>query len=471
MADCKARLIKAESLITSLSKEKTRWKALSEQLTVDLVNLTGDILISAGLIAYLGAFNSLYRDEILAIWVKLSTERNIPNSGKFSLIATLGDPVEIRQWNLWALPSDDFSIDNAIITKTARRWPLFIDPQGQANKWIRNLGKDEKLQVLKFSDGKYLKHLEGAIRNGSPIMIENVGEELDPAIEPLLQKQIVKRGASYNIKIGDAVIEYDMKFRFYLTTKLRNPHYLPEVSTKVTILNFMITFEGLADQLLGITVEKENPDLQQKKEQLVIDAANNKKKLAEIEESILKTLQETEDILGDEAGILVLSNASVVSIEINKQQEIAAKTEIEIDEARIGYQPIAMTVSGLFFCIQELAFIDPMYQYSMGFFVALYRVAIDEAKPSDELEERLEFLRVEFLASLYRNICRSLFEKDKPIFSMLLTFKLLDMKGELNGTDLRFLLTGGVSAGGDQEPCPAPWMSEQAWNEMDRACA
>jgi len=210
-------------------------------------------------------------------------------------------------------------------------------------------------------------------------MIENVGEELDPAIEPLLQKQIVKRGASYNIKIGDSIIEYDMKFRFYLTTKLRNPHYLPEVSTKVTILNFMITFEGLADQLLGITVEKENPDLQQKKEQLVIDAANNKKKLAEIEESILKTLQETEDILGDEAGILVLSNASVVSVEINKQQEIAAKTEIEIDEARIGYQPIAMTVSGLFFCIQELAFIDPMYQYSMGFFVALYRVAIDEA--------------------------------------------------------------------------------------------
>jgi len=121
-------LIKAESLITSLSKEKTRWKQLSEDLSVDLVNLTGDILVSAGLIAYLGAFNSLYRDEILAIWVQLSTDRKIPNSGKFSLSKTLGDPVEIRQWNLWSLPSDDFSVDNAIITKTARRWPLFIDP-------------------------------------------------------------------------------------------------------------------------------------------------------------------------------------------------------------------------------------------------------------------------------------------------------------------------------------------------------
>jgi dynein heavy chain, axonemal len=167
---------------------------------------------------------------------------------------------------------------------------LFIDPQGQANKWIKNLGKDKKIKVLKFTDNNYLKYLEACIRQGIPVLVENVGTDLDPAIEPLLQKQIVKRGASYNIKIGDATIEYDMRFRFYLTTKLRNPHYLPEVSTKVTLLNFMITFEGLSDQLLGIVVEKENPELQMKKENLVVESANNKKKLAEIEEQILKTL-------------------------------------------------------------------------------------------------------------------------------------------------------------------------------------
>jgi len=188
LEDCNARLIKAESLINSLAKEKTRWKALSEELSIDLVNLTGDVLISAGMIAYLGAFNSVYRDEVADKWVKKSSEFKIPNSGTFSLKRVLGKPVEIRQWNLWALPSDDFSVENAIITKTARRWPLFIDPQGQANKWIRNLGKDEKIKVCKFSDGNYLRHLEAGITNGVPVMIENIGVDLDPAIEPLLQK-------------------------------------------------------------------------------------------------------------------------------------------------------------------------------------------------------------------------------------------------------------------------------------------
>jgi dynein heavy chain len=115
---------------------------------------------------------------------------------------------------------------------------------------------------LKFSDGAYLKHLEAAIRQGIPVMMENVGEELDPAIDPVLQKSLIIKGNSVTIKLGDSVIEYDKSFKFYLTTKLRNPHYLPEVSTKVTLINFMITFEGLSDQLLGIVVEKEDPDLQ-----------------------------------------------------------------------------------------------------------------------------------------------------------------------------------------------------------------
>ena len=93
-------MLKAESLIGSLAKEKDRWKALSEALSVDLVNLTGDVLIASGMIAYLGAFNSNYRDDLADIWVKGSSQRKIPNSGAFSLRRVLGNPVEIRAWNL-----------------------------------------------------------------------------------------------------------------------------------------------------------------------------------------------------------------------------------------------------------------------------------------------------------------------------------------------------------------------------------
>ena len=142
-----------------------------------------------------------------------------------------------------------------------------------------------------------------------------------------------------------------------------------------------------------------------------------------------------------------MQNAKVVSDDINKKQAIAEKTEKEIDEARTGYKPVAMRSSGLFFCISELANIDPMYQYSLDFFKGLFVTAIMNSEKSDELEERLAFLNKEFLESLYRNICRSLFEKDKLIFSMLLTIKLMEMSDELDQESFKYLLTGGVSLG------------------------
>jgi len=319
------------------------------------------VLISSGMIAYLGAFNSVFRDELADAWVKNCEVKKIPNSGAFSLQTVLGDAVQIRTWMQQGLPSDAFSVENAIITQKTQRWPLYIDPQGQANKWIRVMGKEHGVKILKFSEEKYLKFLEAAIRQGNPVLIENVQEELDPAIEPLLQKSIVKKGSSMTIKIGDAVIEYSKDFRFYMTTKLRNPHYLPEVSTKVTLLNFMITYEGLTDQLQGIVVAKESPELEMKKEQLVLDSAKFKSKLQETETQILTVLQNSKDILADASAIEILGAASVLTAEIEKKQEIAKVTEAEIDESRIAYKPIALRTAGLFFCIQDMCLIDPMY--------------------------------------------------------------------------------------------------------------
>lgn len=142
----------------------------------------------------------------------------------------------------------------------------------------------------------------------------------------------MKKGASLTIKIGDTIIEYDKNFKFYLTTKLRNPHYLPEVSTKVTLLNFMITYEGLTDQLLAIVVAKENPELEIKKEELVLENARTKNKLAETENQILTVLKDSTDILGDASAIEILSAASALTVEIEKKQEVSKVVEAEIDE-------------------------------------------------------------------------------------------------------------------------------------------
>nr|XP_025044359.1 dynein heavy chain 12, axonemal isoform X2 [Pelodiscus sinensis] len=467
---CAKKLERAEKLIGGLGGEKSRWCNAANDLQNTYDNLTGDVLISAGVIAYLGAFTSAFRQECTKDWSKLCKEKNIPCSENFSLCKTLGDPIKIRAWNIAGLPTDNFSVDNGVIVDNSRRWPLMIDPQGQANKWIKNSEKENQLSVIKFTDTDYMRILENCIQFGTPLLLENVGEELDPSLEPLLLRQTFKQGGMDCIRLGETIIEYSNDFKFFITTKLRNPHYMPELATKVSLLNFMITPEGLEDQLLGIVVAKERPELEEERNALILQSAANKKQLKEIEKKILETLQSSEgNILEDESAIMVLDSAKIMSNEITKKQQIAEKTEIKIAESREGYRPIAKHSSVLFFSIADLANIDPMYQYSLTWFVNLYINSIHDSNKSKILEKRLRYLNDHFTYNLYCNVCRSLFEKDKLLFSFLLCCNLLLDRKEIEQLEFMFLLTGGVGLKNKYKNPDPSWLQDKSWDELCRA--
>eukprot|EP00842_Homolaphlyctis_polyrhiza_P000439 jgi/Hompol1/1396/HPOL_002693-RA len=464
------KLVRAEKLIGGLGGEKDRWSEAARSLSLTYTNLTGDVLLASAVIAYLGAFTLGYRNSILSEWNQKCIDQRIPSSAVFSLTSTLGDPIQIRAWSLAGLPNDSFSCDNGIISTKARRWPLFIDPQGQANKWIKNMEKQNKLIVIKLSDSDYVRNLENAIQFGTPVLLENIGEEVDSVLEPLLTKQIFKQSGVMCIRLGEAIIEYSPEFRFYITTKLRNPHYLPELSTKVTTVNFMITPDGLEDQLLGIVAAKERPELEEEKNRLVIASANNKKQLKEIEDKILAILSTSQgNLLEDESAITALTSSKILSDEIAQKQTIAEETEKQIDITRQGYRPIAFHSSILFFVIAELANIEPMYQYSLGWFINLFLQSIADSEKSDVLAKRLENLRSHLTYSLYCNVCRSLFKKDKLLFSFILCIGILRGAGEIDQEEWMFLLTGGLILDAKSPPKPQPdWVSEKAWGESVR---
>jgi len=470
MQMCTLKLERAHKLIAGLGGEKARWGQTVTDLTARMELLPGDCILAAGMVSYVGPFTSEIRQECETLWRKELTKQTLAHNSDCSMRAVLGEPVKIQQWVVASLPNDALSIENGIIIDRSRRWPLMIDPQRQANRYIKNMGKEVEtgIDVCKLSEKSFLRKLELGIQFGKWILLENIGINLDPALEPVLQQQKIKDGSGFIIKLGDKSISYSDTFKFFMTTTLPNPHYSPETSVKVTLLNFAITPVGLEDQMLGIVVAKERPDLEEQKNELVVQNARNNKILQDIEDDILRLLATSEgDVLEDDTLVDKVTDSKKISNEINEKREIAVVTEANIDAARESYRPVAYRTAVLFFCIVELTNIDPMYQYSLQWFQLLFTKAVEEAPKSDVFEQRLEILKDFFTEALYQNICRGLFEKDKTLFSFALCVRIMKGDNQIDANELRYLLVGPtkdlVEGGPD---IPASWVGQQRWNEI-----
>ena len=448
------RLKRAEKLTVGLADEHVRWMATVATLDEKILQLIGDVFISAACISYYGPFTGIYRQQMVTEWIKGCVEMQIPVSEGASLRGTLEDPILTREWQMDGLPSDEVSTNNAIMVTRGKRWPLLIDPQEQGKKWLSNMEAKNKVCTSRLTDKNMLRDLENCIRIGRPLLIEDIGEVLDPALEPVLQRAVFKQGGRLLIRLGDSDVDYDPTFRFYLTTKLPNPHYLPEVCIKVTVINFTVTMTGLVDQLLGDVVGKERPDVEERMGKLVISIAADKKQMLEIENKILKSLSESEgNILDDVDLIRTLDDSKVVSAMISQRLEESVTTKAEIDEIRSSYKSVSVRASLIYFVVADLALVDPMYQFSLAYFKRLFHICIDESEKSDVLQERLTAIIEYATEYIYVNVCRGLFEAHKLIYSFLVCGAILRECGDVSDIEWKLLLRG---AGLVENPIPNP---------------
>jgi len=250
---CQKQLYRAQKMIVGLQGEKERWTETVAKLGIQQQMINGDCLIGSGMLVYSGPFIMQYREALEDLWRNKTKEVGVKFTEGITMKQLLGSDVTARMWNVNGLPGDNLSVENGIIMFGSRRWPLMIDPQTQANKFIKNMGRSENdcLSVYKLSDKTLIKNLEIAIPLGRWVLIENIGEYIDPALEPILLKNLTKQGTSYYLKLGDKSVQWNEDFKFFLTTTLPNPHYSPETSVKVSILNFAITPSGLEEQMLN----------------------------------------------------------------------------------------------------------------------------------------------------------------------------------------------------------------------------
>eukprot|EP00118_Oscarella_pearsei_P016795 m.162667 g.162667 ORF g.162667 m.162667 type:complete len:4507 (+) comp38847_c0_seq1:65-13585(+) len=460
------RIDRACILVSALAEEEVRWSLLLSALEGKLHCLQGDSLFSAASLTYLGPFTSSYRQHITSSWQQSCLEHNVAISQECSMISSLTTGMQIETWRQQGLPLDNHSTENAILVTHKGKWPLIIDPQGQARKWIEALEKPSGLVMVDVAEASYLQTIERAIQLGQPVLLHNVGESVDSCLEPILRKDVVQRGAQNVLCLGNQMITYSSNFRLYLCTSLANPVFSPELSTLVSVVNFSIAFEALKEQLLSDIVLLECPVLEEQRANLIEVLASDRGQLSSLEDRMLDMLQSVEGhILDKQELVQTLQKSKTRAEELSSRVNDRRKTQQQIGAARDQYLPVATRGSTLYFVISELSRLNVMYHFSLDWFKNIFSACckrqhrysdVAHAPLLKDLGEYLNQIVADVTLTTYQETVLGMFAQHHLSFSFLLCCSILNHESGITDSEWRLFLQGSMYKTEIKGPAPSP---------------
>lgn len=459
MERVQSKVDRSMRLLESLSSERARWEAGSRTFDAEMSTIVGDVLLSAAFLAYGGFFDQHYRELMWQEWSNHLTEAGIMFKPELSFPEYLSTADDRLSWLSKSLPSDNLCTENAIMLKRFNRYPLIIDPTGQATSFLLNEYKERKITVTSFLDDAFLKVLESALRFGNPLLIQDV-EHLDPILNAVLNKEIRRTGGRVLIRLGNQDIDFSPSFTMFLSTRDPSVEFSPDICSRVTFVNFTMTRSSLQSQTLDQVLKVERPDTERKRTDLMKVQGEFRLRLRTLEKLLLQALNEsTGNILDDDKVIDTLETLKTEAAEITRKVEETDIVMREVEQVTAEYLPIAQACSSVFFILEQLNLINHFYQFSLSFFMNIFDYVLHHnpnLQGITDYASRRQILYDDLFLIVYRRTSRALLHQDHVTLGMLLAQVKLRSVEDLTD-EYEFLLEGGEaiaigSAGQTLEP-------------------
>lgn len=432
-------------LLESLSSERSRWESGSRTFEAEMSTIVGDVLVSAAFLAYGGFFDQHYREVMWQEWSSHLIEANIKFKPELSFTEYLSTADDRLNWQSKSLPSDNLTTENAIMLKRFNRYPLIIDPTGQATTFLLNEYRERKITVTSFLDESFLKVLESALRFGNPLLIQDV-EHLDPILNAVLNKEIRRTGGRVLIRLGSQDIDFSPSFTMFLSTRDPSVEFSPDICSRVTFVNFTMTRSSLQSQSLDQVLKVERPDTERKRTDLMKLQGEFKLRLRTLEKLLLQALNESSgNILDDDKVIDTLETLKREAAEVTRKVEETDIIMKEVEQVTAEYLPLAQACSSVFFILEQLNTVNHFYQFSLRFFLDIFDYVIHHnpnLKNVSDYGLRRGILLKDLFLVVYRRTSRALLYRDHLMLAVLLAQAKLRGIEDI-GDELEFLLDSG----------------------------
>ncbi|WRT69144.1 uncharacterized protein IL334_006128 [Kwoniella shivajii] len=410
-------------LLQSLSSEQERWDAGSKTFETEMGTIVGDIMISAAFLAYSGFFDQHYRELMRREWMDHLSEAGIKFKPDLGLSEFLSTADQRLAWQANALPADNLCVENAVMLNRYNRYPLIVDPTGQAASFLQNEYKDRKITVTSFLDEAFLKNLESALRFGNPLLIQDV-ENLDPILNSVLNRELRRTGGRVLIRIGNQDIDFSPAFTMFLATRDPSVEFSPDICSRVTFVNFTMTRSSLQTQALDKVLKVERPEIDQKRTDLMKLQGEFRLRLRHLERSLLQALNDSSgSILDDDKVIETLEILKREAAEVTRKVEDTDVVMREVETVTAEYLPLAQACSGIYFTLEQLADIHHFYQFSLDYFLEIFDYVLlqnPNLKGIADLQARKRILLKDIFLVAFQRTSRSILHADHLVLAIAL---------------------------------------------------
>jgi dynein heavy chain 1 len=437
LAHVEAKVNRSRALLNSLGNERERWEQGSEQFKTQMSTIVGDVLLSSAFMAYGGYFDQQFRHSLLTKWQSHLQQGHIQFKSDLALTEYLSNADERLRWQANALPKDVLCTENAIMLKRFNRYPLVIDPSGQASDFIMNEYKDKKISRTSFLDDSFRKNLESALRFGNPLMVQDV-ENYDPILNPVLNREVRRTGGRVLVTLGDQDIDLSPSFMIFLSTRDPSVEFPPDLCSRVTFVNFTVTPSSLQSQCLNQVLRAERPDVDEKRSDLLKLQGEFRLRLRHLEQSLLQALNDAKGNILDNDDIFThLETLKKEAAEVTKKVEETDVVMAEVEAVSAQYRPLAQSCSSVYFTLESLNQVYFLYQFSLQFFLDIFLCTLyknTKLHGIKDYHKRLPIIVKELFQLVYSRVARGMLHHDRLTFAMLLS--RIYLRGTGSGEDL-----------------------------------
>lgn len=409
--EVKRKLQTSVKLLEDLASEKERWSEESGKSQQLLMTDLGDNLLAASFATYIGFYEHREREVLLNQWREIVDSSNINCQAHLSFVDHLSDVTDRFNWQTAGLPTDQLSLENACILSHYRRYPLLIDPTGTAIEFVSRMYSHKKMTMVSCTNPNFIKQVESALRFGTALLIMDV-EDLTPVLNNVLNRETRKVGGRLVITVGDLEVDFSPDFMCVLCTKDPNVRLTPDLTSRVTIVNYTSTPDSLRNQCLHAVLQSERPEIEKKRRDVLNLQGEFRARIRELEDQLLKSLSEVEGNILDD--VRVVKNLETVKKQAKEVQELAANADRDVEEINQSmavYHPLADSAARVITTLEYLSELHYLYTYDSRFVNQIFEKTLEETatnvKSTDYLL-RAHQIELSFFKNLFDAISMSL---------------------------------------------------------------